>query len=328
MEIIKKNEFLTSKILDNIPQSIKSINYLIDKLNISRESAYRRLRGDIPYSFEEITNLSLDLGFSVDEVIGMSNGKRIFFDLQTDRSANPEESFLAMFVEYSKFVDIAKMAENVEIFISNNRINLFLLAKYDFLFKLYYYKWIHQTSCVSINKSFSEITVPEEIMSIRNEFLPKLINFTRANFIIDRDIFLTLVREIQYYYNRKLISDVEIILLKQELLELLNSMELLMQLGINENGSTYNFYLSLLDVETNTINISYDNNMASLYWLYSANAVVIKNQEICFMHKKWLESLKKYSVLITQSNEILQAEFLNKQREYIENINNDLFYYS
>jgi hypothetical protein len=165
-------------------------------------------------------------------------------------------------------------------------------------------------------------------MELRKRFITKRRSISNVSFIIDRDVFLGLVREIQYYYNRKLITDEEVLVLKEELTSLLKRMELLMQRGVNEEGSTYNFYLSLLDVETNTNCATFGtNNIASLYWLYPVNCIVITNQEICYMQKKWLESLKKFSVLITLSNEILQAEFIAKQQEYIENIFNELFHY-
>ena len=48
--------------------------------------------------------------------------------------------------------------------------------------------------------------------------------------------------------------------------------------------------------------------------------IYTRNKEITARHKLWIDSLKKYCTVISQSNELLQAEFLNKQREYIDNI--------
>jgi hypothetical protein len=58
-----RKDALTTKILDSIPKNIKPIEYLIKILDISKESAYRRLRGEIPFTFEEMSKLSLDLDF-------------------------------------------------------------------------------------------------------------------------------------------------------------------------------------------------------------------------------------------------------------------------
>ncbi|KAA6316522.1 hypothetical protein EZS27_033182, partial [termite gut metagenome] len=57
------------------------------------------------------------------------------------------------------------------------------------------------------------------------------------------------------------------------------------------------------------------------------NPIIIRNYEISNLHKNWIESMKKSSILITHSNELLQVEFINKQREHIENLSKDLVYY-
>jgi hypothetical protein len=324
----KQFELLTTKILEGVPENIKSIEYLMDVLNIGKESAYRRMRGEIPFTFDEVAVLSMKLGFSIDEIIGKDMEERIFFDLQVNSSSKSDESFLAMLEEYYEYIKLVNnSAPNEEVLAAINRISLYLLIGYNSLFKLYYYHWIHQTHNISLNHHFSDTIIPNRIMEIRQEFLNRRQTLNNLNFIIDRNLFQTIVREIQYYYNRKLITEEEVLEIKEELTDLLGRIEMLMQRGSNENGCIYNFYLSLLDVETNTNCATYDGNIASLYWLYPVNSIVIVNQEICYMQKKWLESLKKYSVLITLSNEILQAEFIAKQREYLDNITNELYHY-
>jgi hypothetical protein len=323
----KQIELLTSKILEGVPENIKPIEYLIDTLSIGKESAYRRMRGEIPFTFDEIAVLSLKLGFSVDEIIGKNVEERFFFDLQVNRSSRSEESFMAMLEEYCKFIDFISNPETADVLVAVNRLSLFLLIEYDSLFKLYYYNWVHQTHNFSLSNLYSDTVIPYEIMELRKKFINKKKSISNINFILDRDIFLNVTREIQYYYNRKLISDEEVTTLKKDLINLLKNVEQLMQRGVSPSGSSYNFYLSLLGVETNTNCATYGDNIASLYWLYPINALVIFNQEICYMQKKWLEALKKFSVLITLSNEILQAEYIAKQEKYIEDIHNELAYF-
>src|SRR5215510_8773831 len=101
----KQNDLLSTKILESIPENIKPIEFLTELLNIGKESAYRRMRSEIPFTFEEITKLALELDFSVDEIIGKNKEERIFLDLQANSSANHEESFLATIQEYYKYCE-------------------------------------------------------------------------------------------------------------------------------------------------------------------------------------------------------------------------------
>jgi hypothetical protein len=64
------SKLLTTKNIAAIPKSIKPRDYLMKKLSISKESAYRRMRNKVPFTFEEVVTISLDLGFSLDEIAG------------------------------------------------------------------------------------------------------------------------------------------------------------------------------------------------------------------------------------------------------------------
>jgi hypothetical protein len=61
--------------------------------------------------------------------------------------------------------------------------------------------------------------------------------------------------------------------------------------------------------------------------MHPVSSVCIVNQEVCNMQKKWIEAIKKYSILVTLSNEILQAEFINKQVKYLNNLTSEIVYF-
>jgi hypothetical protein len=312
----KQNQILVEKILTNIPQNIKPVGYLMEILDIGKESAYRRMRGEIPFTLSEIMKLSLTLGLSMDELIGCNQSSRGFTDLQIKPLHNPDETFWMMSREYYNFIRNINKAKEVEIYTSLNRISFSMCARFDLLFKFTYYKWLHQLNNVSLSLRFSEVELPAEIVSIQQKLKIEIEHVRNCDYILNRNLFLPITREIQYYHHRKLITDEEVLLLKEDLLKLVRWLENLMQKGADDSGHKYSIYLSLLDVEVNSIYITYDGKCVSQYWIYHVTSV--NNQETCYMHKKWLEALKKHSVLITRSNEMLQAEFLNKQYEYIE----------
>ena len=58
------NKIVLTKILDIMPENLKPVTLLMEVLDIGKESAYRRLRGEKPFSMEEIYKLSLVLNFS------------------------------------------------------------------------------------------------------------------------------------------------------------------------------------------------------------------------------------------------------------------------
>jgi len=326
----KKNEdLLVSVILNSIPGKVKPVPYLMDLLGLSSESVYRRIRGIIPFSFDEVSKLSLTLNFSIDEVVGQAKDKRIFFDLQGSSSSDPKEMYMNMLENYLEHVVAQYKTKKTESVMTMNRLWDIFTVGYDNLFKFYYYKWIHQVHEVPLNYYYSEIVVPPEILNIYKEIKSQMniIPDMNITFILDREIFLNTIREIRYYYKRKLINDDEMLLIQKDLRAIVEDAERFAQRGTDEFGAKYFYYVSVLDIESNTSYTTFDDiGLESNFWIYSVSPLRIKNAEVCIMHKRWLDSLKKYSTFISQSNEILQADFFGKQHEYINNIMNmDLY---
>ena len=73
-----------------------------------------------------------------------------------------------------------------------------------------------------------------------------------------------------------------------------------------------------VDIEASYLHFESDDFQFSQVRIFSISAIDSYNEGLCNIQKKWIESLKKYSVLISKSGEIQRFEYLNKQREYID----------
>ena len=319
------NKVLTENVLNNIPQNIKPVDYITDILDIGRESGYRRIRGEIPFSFEEVSKLSLELGFSIDEVIGQNKHKRIFFDFENDSTLDPHDTFTIMLNGYYNHIMNMFRAKEVESIIALNKFMIIFSIGSDNLFRFFYYKWIHQTQDVPMNYYYADVVVPSDIKILYNKIKYYMQFIGNTTYIIDKYIYLNVFKEIHYYYKRKLITNEELQILRAELADLLTATEKLVQKGMNNFNSPSFFYLSSLNIEANASYNQYDNNTITHFWVYPVNPIVITNKDVCMMQKQWLESLKKYSTLITKSNEVVQAEFFNIQHDYLDRMGTDEF---
>jgi len=312
------NKLLIADILSKIPENKKPVHYLMDLLGLSIESAYRRIRGEIPFTFNEITKLSLSLGFSVDKLINKDKSDNAYFDMMVDKDAERSEVFYQILVQYDNHVQNLYNAKKTASIMSWSHLPPIFQIWYDNIFRFTYYKWLHQANEIPSNLNFSEIIVPDKIKLIQN----KLKEYMRSNnnnlFIIGPHMFLNLINEIKYYYRRKLISNKELVLLKDDVRHLIDLLESIVREGVYDEKAKSDFYLSTLEIESNNSYISYDGNEVCYFWVYSLPPLSIRNPDVCAIQKKWLESLKKYSVLITKSNEILQTEYFFKQYEYLD----------
>jgi hypothetical protein len=115
-----------------------------------------------------------------------------------------------------------------------------------------------------------------------------------------------------------LISEDELHLLQQEALKMLDFLEQLMTTGENHSGARYILYYTPWYLDSSCVHYKYDSKMMSQIWIYPENPIIIhNNQFMCETQKKWLDAKIKYATLITKSNDMLQAEFVNTIREKI-----------
>jgi len=321
------NRLLTKKIINNIPDNKKPVNYLMDILNIGRESSYRRMRGNIPYTFEEVAKISQNLSFSIDDIIdGSTRSNNSFYGSNHKKSTDFDDVFYANHLNYYKLLEKISKAKETDIFFSVNNLSSYLVYDFDVLFKFYYYICMHQYCGISVNQSFSEIALPDNLVSLRQKIKSASAAISTRTYIFDQHVIKRLVRKLQYYYGRNLISSDELEMIKNDAIHFLDHVEKFFQIGANGSGIKHDFYLSLLDVDMNSLYGVYDNSIVSQYWIYNFYPMIIENKELISMHKNWINTLKRSSVLISQSNEIVQALHLNLQHENIGKVTNDIFY--
>ena len=310
------NRKLVTTILKNISENKKPVAYLVNSLNISRESAYRRMRGDIPFTLEELAILASDLEFSIDVIFEQEKQNRSFYDYS--RAENDSSDFFVLVLKkYSELLEKISFAKRLESIMAFNSFPPPFFVSFSNLFKFSYYKWLYQDKEISRNVSYTDLVLPDAAFVFQRKMRGNIVQGKNAILILDTNIFLNLIKEVQYFYNRKLLTTEELVLIKEDIVRMVEQYEESTQTG-NFGSSKMQLYLSSLCVSSNTVYFNFDEKIEPLFWLFSINPVVIQNAGFVSMQMKWLSSLKRQSALITQSNEIMQAEFFYKQREYIK----------
>ncbi|MDR1403577.1 MAG: hypothetical protein LBJ60_07760 [Tannerellaceae bacterium] len=320
----KINKLVISEILKNIPRNINPVNYLSDILCISNKSVYRRIKGEIPFTITEVLKLSDKLNFSIDQILDHGDMHRASFILQSDNSNSPEESFYRMLSYYHKLMLASNKATYVESFVTLNHIPVLFTVFFERLFKFSYYQWMHHSHTNSIKYHFKDAIMPPRILSLQKEIIASAVYTGNITYILDSNMYLSTLKEISYYYNCKLITDKELESIKKDLNKLVDWFETILSTGvIDKERSRMDIYLSSLNLKVSSAYNACDDTVTSHFFIYTIDPIyTINSLHFARVHKKWFNTIKKYSVLITRSNEMLRAAFLEKQRMYIENILN------
>jgi hypothetical protein len=302
----KAYEYLVNSLINHIPKNLNSSYYLADLLGLSRESANRRIRGDIPFTVSEVILLSKTLDISLDDIISPNNANQ-----------SSDEQFSSSIYQLSNLMFLS--GEN-QIILAINSFHPILLAHFDLLFKFLYYKWTNLVSNKAPLTGFSDIVLPSNILQIQKQTRKGLEHIHKTMLILDGNVFLHLVKDIQYHYLKKLITQEEKERLKEEMFRLV---DLYQQISKTEylGANTVSIYISVyLPVTSNIGLIQTENGYLSIHRRNDIRYSVINNPNTCDLLKAEFDFLKNQSVNITQSNEIMQLEFFEQQRKHIETL--------
>lgn len=129
----KLNSGLIESMKEKIPEGANLANLLMDILYIGKEAVYRRLRGEVPFTFTEAAVISQKLGVSLDQLIGANFGGNALFGLNIVHYADPVETYYTMIDGYTKIFRELKREPESELATSSNIIPQTLYMKYDML---------------------------------------------------------------------------------------------------------------------------------------------------------------------------------------------------
>ena len=98
------NELITA-MKERIPKGQNLANSLADILYMGKEAVYRRLRGEVAFTIDEVALLSKKLGISIDQIIGNHLSNRVTFDMNLLHSPNTLESYYEIISRYQQIFD-------------------------------------------------------------------------------------------------------------------------------------------------------------------------------------------------------------------------------
>ena len=315
------NEKLVFEISRRLPKNINAVNYLMDLLYVGKESAYRRLRSQIPFTFEEVSAIANDLGFSLDKIIGSKEGSRAFFDMKIDLTKSSSDLYIDSLKNDIKIMKELNNATELKIISAFNRLPLQYLP-FENLNKFIYCRYLHSKGELPMTVKLSDVIIPVQIYELYNEAVHHFSQLDNITCVMSDAVFSRIIKSIQYCYQTGFVSDEDFQLLQKDLFGLLAFFEKLITTGVNDFGASYFIYYSFFELESNCACCEYDGNKMLQIWMFAESPIIISdNRPIYQMQKKWLESRIKYSTLVTKSNNLLQSKIMKNLHDQTVNMN-------
>lgn len=313
---------LLDAIIQKVPKKAELVKIVTDTLRIEKESAYRRLRGEIPFTLNEAGVIASSMGISMDELIYMNNKTRanlayMTLPLHTSQEDYDYESFrqlVGIFKEISSNQDSEHgMAVNTPPAVA------YLHLKHLTNFLLF--KWSHHYGDPGIYMRYKDTHLTEEGVRLQQELRTYMHNIDRTICVTDISIVENVLQDLRYYINVRLINPEEADSVLGDLMTLMDDMQYIAQHGrFRDTGNRFEIYLSEINIATSyNYAVGGRTHVSSLTTFVFQSALSIQ-KEAYLKIRDWVHYLQRMSTSVTVVGAKERINFIDRQRRRIEEL--------
>lgn len=285
-------------------------------LNLNKEAIYRRLRGQVPFMYSEAALIARKLNISLDHLNNISSDSYIFYPTNDNTQENKSEGYIDFFFVPDRYISDVYEGSFSFVFPS---LPLPLITQFKYLSKLRYYRWIHENRGLQIIKeSFSEIDFDSMYDKIPDNYLHFKHN-TKSSYIVTSGMFELYINYIKYFQAIGSVNEDDIVLLKKDMMGLIDEFELIASSGEFRNGSKVDFYLTDFIFESAPYGY-YENEVTKISFVrvFGMNFIFSTNEEMFTLIKKSILDMKGYTTLISITGSSVRRSFFQSQRELVD----------
>jgi hypothetical protein len=304
-----------------IPDRTALIETLMNILYMEKGAIYRRLRGEVPFSFFEVVNIADKLNISLSSFLLANSARKDHFTLSIVEYTDIGEKDYRQWEDYISYIRQAKNDALSEIAESSNILPISIYARFDLLAKFFLFKYHYQFSGSGNRISFGELVMPERLSQIYRSYFVISKKFANTIYVWDYLIFKYLTTDICFFAGINLLSKEDIRQIKNDLLALIDYVE---QIALNgcfiETGNPVLFYISDINLDGDYSYLRFNNIYISHVRAFILNSVVSTDKSSFDKINVWIHSLTKSSTLITQSGAVFRADFFDEQRKIVSKL--------
>jgi hypothetical protein len=312
---------LLEALFKKIPEKTELVEMLMTTLFLEKGAVYRRLNGEVPFSFLEVVNIAEKMDISLTNLAYTDSVQTGRFELKVIEYFEMNEMEYKQWEDYISMISLAKNDPHSELVESSNVLPISVYGGFDSLSKFFLFKYQYLFFGTENRISYSDLVVPERLYRIHQSYFNESKNFANTTFIWDYLIFQYLVTDIRFFSEINLISKDDVQQIRKDLFALLDYIEEIALKGsFEETGKPVSFYISDINLDADYCYVKLNDMYISHVRAFILNSVKSTNQSSFRKIKDWIHSLKKSSTLITQSAAAYRADFFEKQRKMVSEL--------
>ncbi|HPI86290.1 MAG TPA: helix-turn-helix transcriptional regulator [Bacteroidales bacterium] len=324
-------QFFFQQIREKIPDNMSFVHEIAELLEISYDSAYRRIRGEKELSLEELVKLSKKFNLSLDALAGLDLNHVVFRKFALHPGDFSIKDWLLQIKDDIRRIQAAR---NPEIIYAAKDPPVFHYFHFPEIaaFKFFFWEKTIFNFPEYENKLFRLDDVNPEIVDIGNDILRAAIKIPTTE-IWNEDTFRILMRQIEYYWISGYFEKKEDILnlvdkLEKWVLHIRKQAEMGFKFhyGMPAEGipNSFMMYENEVVLNDNSIWVRVGDHMATYLTFDVISLLVTQDKAFCTNVEQHMRQLMKKSNLISVSGEKERNRFFNKLLHTIDKARTDL----
>jgi len=307
-------------IKEKLPPNISLVNEIAEILELGHDSAYRRIRGEKPLSFEELSKLKSHFHFSIDAYLG-DQGNNVTFESSL---IEPEKFEVSNWVDkiFNDLVKInyAKQKEIIYVAKDPPLFHYFQLPEIA-AFKVFFWEKTLFQFPEYETKTFNPDDIEVDVYKKGHKALAMYSKIPTVE-IWNENTFRILLSQIEYYWISGFIikkSHLKNLLDKMEqwILHMKKEAELGFKFlfGHDPEGieDSYKLYFNEVVYNDNTILVKTDRGYSAYLTFNVLSLLNTTNQKFCSDLNTYFRGLMKKSTLISHTGEKERNRYFNEQ---------------
>ena len=307
-----------------LPPHISLVDELAQVMDVSTDSAYRRIRGEKPISLEEIYKICVRYGLSLDNLLNLKSDAFMFKGNFVNPHAFKYDDYLSNVMQQMKYMagfkqkSMTYLAKDIPLF---HHYHIREIAAFKYYFWM---KNILQHPDFS-NKKFRLDDYPDEFYELGVKTLSYFNQFDSEELWNIESINSTL-RQIDYYYDSNIFSNSdEIHILYEAAEKLISHLEYQATEGykfsvddLKKPLGKYQMYFNEILILEGNILITLDGNKTAFLIHNVLNFLLTTDVRFCDNMNEHIQNLKRKSTLISTVSERERSRFFKYLRQRIE----------
>lgn len=313
-----QNHFI-NRFKEVLPSGVGLAEEMADLLDVSTDSAYRRIRGETELTIEEVYKISKKYALSIDDVFSNQNDTVTFSYTKLTDSDHNFEIYLNRLLTHLKTL---KKFDNRKIYYVAEEIPIFysFFSKKLTDFKLFYW----QRSVLNVpeyqQRKFDWGVVPQKLIDIAHASYEEYLTIPSSE-IWTSETVLTGLKQIQFYYDSGIISSnhaLELLTEYRSMIDMIMKNAENSRKNISDKTDTYFMYNSEVVLGTNCIYVIMGETTYSYISFNSMNSLTTNNPQFCEETEHWVRNLEKKSTLISGVSEKQRYQFFSLMYKAID----------